>query len=308
METILVVDDEQSIRDLLKESLEFSGYKVFTAENGRAALGVLFEEHVDLVLSDIKMPLMDGITLAQKMNNKFPQIPLIIFSGYSDVSNAVKALKQGAMDFIPKPVEYNIILESIQRNLEKSRMFSEKIALTNHVHGQIVYTLPVKKYRSIDALTNVLASLAYQNGYIAGQLLNSTKTVFNEALTNAIYHGALGVPSIGFRDRENGGKLFIDEIKRKVALKEYKDTIVMITITIDNIAMTVVIEDGGIGFDWKSKLLEAKDPKSFLKPYGRGLMLMVGLLGKNCSLNKAGDILTLRFVRGAKNEAEYSIS
>jgi FixJ family two-component response regulator len=300
METILFVDDEQVIREMMKDSLEASGFKVFTAENGRAALGVLYEEKVSLVVSDLNMPVMNGLILAKEMGNKFPQIPLIIITGYGDIDTAVKALKQGAMDFIPKPVEYSIILECIQRNLEKSRLFREKINLTNHIHGQVVYTLPVKKYTSIEALTSVLASLAHQNGYIEGSYLSSTKTVFHEALTNAVYHGALGIQSKGIRDQENGGKLFMDEIKRRVALYEYKDKFVIVTITFDKKQMVVVIEDGGQGFDWKTKLLEANDPMSFLRPYGRGLMLMKGLLGNDCYLNSAGDVVTLKFKRGTK--------
>ncbi|MBF0539887.1 MAG: response regulator [Nitrospirae bacterium] len=293
METILIVDDEQVLREMTSDAVKASGYNVFTAENGLDAITKLMEQKIDLVVSDIKMPMMDGLKLAREMNSLYPQIPLILVTGFADVDTAVKALKQGAMDFIPKPIEIDLLIETIKKNLEKSMLFQKRTELTSFLNGAISYKLPVSQYLLIEALTSSISLFAHQNGFVHGSMLNSTKTVLHEALTNAVYHGALGVPSEGIRDTDNGYHLFMEVVRIRVDSKEYKDKLVLIDIDINSNRMNISINDGGIGYDWKQKFKIANDPKSFLKPYGRGLLIMKGILGENCNLNTCGNTVTL---------------
>jgi len=101
--TILVVDDEESIRSSLSGILSDEGFNVILAEDGKKALNVAGSESPDLVLLDIWMPGMDGMETLKKMKEEIPSLPVIMMSGHGTIETAVQATKLGAYDFIEKP-------------------------------------------------------------------------------------------------------------------------------------------------------------------------------------------------------------
>jgi DNA-binding NtrC family response regulator len=123
--TILIVDDEKSIRVTLKMLLEESGYRVLTAESGNDALKVLDEMVVDVLITDLRMPGMDGLTLMEKAHTKDPSLEVIFISAYSDVVSAVKAIKKGAFDYVPKSFQPEELLITVEKALEKKRLLFE---------------------------------------------------------------------------------------------------------------------------------------------------------------------------------------
>ncbi|MDF1614659.1 sigma-54-dependent transcriptional regulator [Desulfurivibrio dismutans] len=112
---ILVVDDEQNMRVALYEALSRGGYEVKVAENGRMALEMVASEAPDLVVTDIRMPEMDGIEMLQKVQAVRPGLPVVIITGYATVETAVEAMKQGAVDYILKPFPVEVIEETIKK-------------------------------------------------------------------------------------------------------------------------------------------------------------------------------------------------
>src|SRR5699024_689282 len=96
---ILVTDDEQSIRNALRDILEFEGYKVLEAGSGQEAFDVIAEQQVDLMFLDIKMKGMDGMEVLQKLDEENHHFPVIMISGHGNIEIAVKATKMGAFDF-----------------------------------------------------------------------------------------------------------------------------------------------------------------------------------------------------------------
>ncbi len=118
---ILVVDDEKNHRLMLKIHLQEAGYDVYEASNGIEALEVIDENHVDLILLDIKMDLMDGFTFLSHAKQKGAEgIPVIVITAYSNVKTAVKAMKLGAVDFISKPVNTDALIEYVEANLQEA--------------------------------------------------------------------------------------------------------------------------------------------------------------------------------------------
>src|SRR6056297_434409 len=105
--TILVTDDEKSIRNSLREILEFENYSVIEAEGGESALSQVQSNKVDLMILDIKMKGMDGIEVLEKVKQIQPGMPVIMISGYGTIKIAVEATKIGAFDFIEKPPDLN---------------------------------------------------------------------------------------------------------------------------------------------------------------------------------------------------------
>jgi DNA-binding NtrC family response regulator len=124
--TILVVDDEANIRRALRMVLEPEGYAVMEAESAEKALEVLAAEPVDLAIFDIKLPGMDGLTLLSKARELLRDLPVIVISGHADTSDVVDAVKRGAADFFPKPVDRDRVLVSVQNALSR-RTLEEKV-------------------------------------------------------------------------------------------------------------------------------------------------------------------------------------
>jgi signal transduction histidine kinase len=117
--TILLVDDEEDIRAVLDMTLTDMGYRVLAAENGETALSLFIDEKPELVLTDIKMPTMDGIELLKHIKRENPEAEVIMITGHGDMNLAIKSLKHEATDFITKPINVDALEISLQRANEK---------------------------------------------------------------------------------------------------------------------------------------------------------------------------------------------
>ena len=125
--TILVVDDEEIIRDLCSRALK--DYRVLQADNGRDALQILNNEHVDLILVDVMMPIMNGLDLLQQVKDRDAEQLVIVMTGYADKDIILRALKARADDFIQKPINLLQLKTSIAQALEKKALRRELIQL-----------------------------------------------------------------------------------------------------------------------------------------------------------------------------------
>ena len=120
---ILVVDDEKNIRISLSSILEDEGYEVLTAESGEEALTMVEDTLIDLMLLDVKLPGMDGLQVLEKVMEKHPDLDVIMISGHSDISIAVRAVKMGAYDFMEKPLSLPKIVVTARNIAEKQKMY-----------------------------------------------------------------------------------------------------------------------------------------------------------------------------------------
>jgi two-component system nitrogen regulation response regulator NtrX len=126
MKTILVVDDEKSVRDSIKMILEYEKYDVLFAENGAKALTALKENSIDAVFLDIKMPSgMDGIEALREMKKIEPEVPVVMISGHGTFDTAVEATKLGAFDYLPKPLDRDKLLIVLRNALEQRQLVDE---------------------------------------------------------------------------------------------------------------------------------------------------------------------------------------
>lgn len=142
MAKILVIDDERSIRNTLKDILEFENHKITLAENGKAGLDVATSADFDLIFSDIKMPEMDGIELLAQLMEKEIEAPIVMISGHANIDTAVDCIKKGAFDFIEKPIDLNRLLITVKNALERGSLVTEtktlkkKVAKKNQMVGE----------------------------------------------------------------------------------------------------------------------------------------------------------------------------
>jgi len=133
MAHILVIDDERSIRNTLKEILEYEKFTVDLAEHGLDGLEKYKNGSYDIVLCDIKMPEMDGLEVLEKISQEEGDAQVIMISGHGNIDNAVEAIKKGAYDFIEKPLDLNRLLITIRNALDKSTLITETKVLKKKV-------------------------------------------------------------------------------------------------------------------------------------------------------------------------------
>lgn len=130
---ILIVDDEFNSRTLMAQFLQDEGYSANTAENGSSALKKLKSESFNILLTDIKMPIMDGIELFHKAKEICPHLPIILFTAYGTVGSAVTALKDGAFHYLEKPVNFDLLRHTVKQALDIQELEVEITKLRNHL-------------------------------------------------------------------------------------------------------------------------------------------------------------------------------
>lgn len=135
-ETILFVDDEESILDIARTYFKSRGYKVLTAGNGREAVDVLWNNRIDCCFTDINMPEMDGMELAEYIRKHDNTVPVVVMTGYPSLDNTIQTLKNGVVDFLIKPINLRHMELSVERVLRERRLFIENIMLSKEVEGK----------------------------------------------------------------------------------------------------------------------------------------------------------------------------
>ena len=134
---LLLVDDEEGIRKVLGIALTDAGYTVFTAENGTQALNIFRKETPPIVLTDIKMPGMDGIELLQKIKQENPDTEVIMITGHGDMDLAIKSLKYQAVDFVTKPINDDVLEIALNRANEKIQMRQQLREYTENLEALV---------------------------------------------------------------------------------------------------------------------------------------------------------------------------
>ena len=122
---ILVIDDEETMRDSCQQTLSRDGNRVAVAEDGLTGLAMLKKESFDLVILDLKMPGLNGMEVLKKLSEEHPRLAVVIISGYATVESVIEGMRTGAYDFITKPFTPDSLLMSVKRALEK-RKFSQE--------------------------------------------------------------------------------------------------------------------------------------------------------------------------------------
>jgi putative two-component system response regulator len=126
LKKILIIDDESIICSTLKMLLEDLSYEVVTAENGKEGVELYHKEDIDLIISDINMPEMNGFQLCEYISKDNPDFPIIVLSGLGAIDQAMQAIKLGAWDFLNKPIkDFSILEHSISKAFEKAELLQE---------------------------------------------------------------------------------------------------------------------------------------------------------------------------------------
>ncbi|MCT4615433.1 MAG: sigma-54 dependent transcriptional regulator [Marinifilaceae bacterium] len=240
MSKILVIDDQRSIRNTLKEILSFENYDISLAENGKEALEILRKEEFDLALCDIKMPEMDGMELLKEVINQSIDTPFIMISGHGNIDTAVEAIKVGAFDFIEKPLDLNRILITIKNALDKSKLITEtkvlkkKVSKKYEIVGKSKSIIEILEMADKVATTDARVLITGSNGtgkeliaHRIHELSSRNKAPFievncaaipSELIESELFGHEKGAFTSAIKQRKgkfelaSGGTLFLDEI------------------------------------------------------------------------------------------------
>ncbi len=261
MAHILIVDDEKSIRDTLKEILEYEKYEVSEVGDGEEAWEAISNGHFDVVLCDIKMPKMDGIELLDKVVSEGIDTPFIMISAHGTIETAVDATKKGAYDFIQKPPDLNRLLLTVRNALDKSNLqvetktLKKKISKSYDIIGESEPIKEIKNTIEKVAPTEARVLITGENGtgkeLVAHWLHEKSRrsslplievncaAIPSELIESELFGHEKGSftsahkQRIGKFESANGGTIFLDEIgdmslsaQAKVlrALQEHKIT------------------------------------------------------------------------------------
>ena len=245
MAKILVIDDERAIRNTLKEILEFEGYSVEVAENGRLGLEQAVAGTYDLIFTDIKMPEMDGIEFLHAYRQGMQQhgheeVPVVVITGHGSVDTAVEALRGGAFDFIQKPLDLNRLLVTTKHALEhktlvqETKVLRKKVGKRNQMIGEssaiervrtIIDKVAPTEARVLITGSNgtgkeVVAHLIHENSQRAkGPMVEvNCAAIPSELIESELFGHMKGSFTGAVKDRAgkfeqaDGGTLFLDEI------------------------------------------------------------------------------------------------
>lgn len=240
MAKILIIDDEKAICNTLKEILSFEKYEVDIANDGAEGVKKAETGNYDLVLSDIKMPKMDGIEVLQKLQELNPDLPVVMISGHGTIETAVDALKKGAYDYISKPPDLNRLLVTVRNALDRSSLITEtktlkrKIYKTREMVGDSPAIAQIKEIIEKVAPTEARVLVTGSNGTgkelvarwiheksnrSAGPMIEvNCAAIPSELIESELFGHEKGAftsaikQRIGKFEQASGGTLFLDEI------------------------------------------------------------------------------------------------
>jgi len=240
MSKILVIDDQKSIRNTLKDILEYEKHTIVLAENGPEGLELFSAEKYDVILLDIKMPEMDGMEVLDKMMQSSPDIPVIMISGHGNIDTAVEAIKKGAYDFIEKPLDLNRLLVTIRNAIDKKELVTEtkvlrrKVSKTFEMVGESAPMMQIREMIEKVAPTDARVLITGQNGtgkeLVARWLHEKSNraelpfievncaAIPSELIESELFGHEKGAFTSAHKQRKgkfeqaNGGTIFLDEI------------------------------------------------------------------------------------------------
>lgn len=227
---ILIVDDEDLICTIFSKRLKKEGYSCITAYNGREALDRFYKDTLSLIVTDIKMPQMDGIELLKKVKAVDPKTMVIIMTSYPEIDLAVEAMRLGAFDFILKPVELDLVVLSVKKALERKRLEEEVEAYHNRLErlvgertAKLQEAYYILKRAHLDSVNVLVGAIDAKDPYTRGHsdrvrkmsLRMGSKLGFNETKLEGLEYGALlhDIGKIGIKDEvlQKQGSLDPDE-------------------------------------------------------------------------------------------------
>jgi len=190
-ERVLIVDDEEQMRDLLAKILEKNGFQVSMAGDGNQALALLEKEPVDLVVTDVRMPGMDGMEALKAIKELSPEVVVIIMTAFGSIDQAVQAVKEGAYDYISKPFKIDEMLLTIKKALEERYLRHEVTALRHELRTRYHFENLIGKSRAMQEVFTLIEQVASSRSTV---MVYGKSGTGKELVARAIHYNSLRAP------------------------------------------------------------------------------------------------------------------
>jgi DNA-binding NtrC family response regulator len=184
---LLLVEDEAPLRQAIAEQLADRGYQVQQADSGEAALARLADFAFDIIVTDLRLPGIDGSTVIEAAVARYPHIIAIVVTGFGTVKDAVDAIKRGAWDFVSKPFQIDELLHVLDSAIEQRRLKSENAYLRSQLEERYRFEGIVGKSRPMERLFQLLETVAPTNSTI---LISGETGTGKEVVARAIHHNS----------------------------------------------------------------------------------------------------------------------
>ena len=271
MYLVLVVDDSVSDRSLAQEYMKQDpDLEVVLVDNASGALEAMENRLPDIVLTDLRMPGMDGLELVSQIKNRFPLVPIVLMTSQGSEEIAVSALQRGAASYVPKSCMADDLVPTIRDLLEVSHWERGRSRLLeNLAHSRFEFQLPNDR-TLIVPLVGYLQQQITQRGICDESQKMHIGVALEEALANAYYHGNLEVCS---ELKEDDYEAYEKLSAERAVTSPYCDRSIFVTAEFTPDEAKIVIRDEGPGFD-PGSLPDPTDPANLERASGRGVLLM----------------------------------
>ena len=287
MASILVVDDSAADRTLSGHLLaQEPSWEVLYACDGREAVQQLGQHAVDLIVTDLQMPELDGLGLIEEVKEKYAAVPVIVMTARGSEEIAVKALQSGASSYVPKKTLVRDLVETVHRILETSREHASYRRLLKRL--QNASFVLENDLDLIASLVSYLTQTARDLQLLDESGCHRLTTALDEALTNAYYHGNL---EVGSEIRESDLTAYRTVAKRRASDPAYRDRRIHVQATFSPSELSFVVRDDGGGFDLGG-VADPTSPEFLERPAGRGIFLMRSFMDE-VRFNTTGNEVTL---------------
>ncbi len=289
---ILIVEDDYASRLFLESLLESNGYDFKSAENGIEGLNVFDEYNPDIVLTDIKMPIMDGLELLEAIRDKNSDAIIVIITAFGSENYAIQALHLGANNYLKKPVSGQELLRLLKKY---KAVISGKYSPETLPGKLIKRTFSLEFKTEFSKIPKIVDKVMIES---AIEINDSEKVNIElglvELITNAIEHGNLGISYIQKQQALDAGNLS-DLFDERMHNQKFKDRKIKVDFFTDDEIYQWTITDEGEGFNWKN-IPDPTDQEHILELNGRGIFISNFLFDKIEYFGKGNTVTATKII------------
>ncbi len=289
MVSILVVDDSAVDRKLAGGLLaKQDGWVVYYASGGKEAAAWLRDHSVDIVVTDLQMPEMNGLEFVRHVKSEHPLTPVILMTGQGSEDIAVEALERGAASYVPKRLLGTDLIDTVERVLTLAGEKRVRRSLISRMQSLRTQFVLENDPAMLTSMVSYFQGLIVDMGIFSESERLKIGVALEEALLNASYHGNLEVSS---QLREIDHTTYYDLARERRSQDPYQKRRIHVDVDLSVEGVKYIIRDEGPGFD-PSNQPDPRDPANIERPCGRGMLLMRTFMDR-VEYNSTGNIVTL---------------
>lgn len=299
MPNILLVEDSATQAMQMKMLLESAAHVVTCVDDGSAALEHLSSGLSEIVVTDLELPVLDGLELIKKMQADFPQIPAVLVTARGSERLAAEALRHGAAAYVPKAMLNELLLGTVEDVLGVLRTDRSYAELINHLkENRFVFELPSKP-GLISPVVDLTMQMAAGMEMLSGTERHRVSLAIQQALNNALFRGNLELSHSQWQSNtEELDEQAVSVWQNRLQQSPYQDRKIHYDARLMPDLLRIVVRDEGHGFDWQA-ITKALEAGELMSTGGRGLVMMHSFMDKVTYNDKGNEVTLIKHCKTA---------